>query len=103
VQQRTREIGIRIAVGGRPLAVARMFLASGVKIGAIGLALGLPVSIAALKVALSQGVIPDAPAVDMAIIGGAIALLLLGVSAGATWLPARRAAQVDPASALRVD
>jgi putative ABC transport system permease protein len=103
VQQRTREIGIRIAVGGRPRAVARMFLLSGVRVSAVGLMLGLPLSMAALKLAKSQGVFPDAPAVNVGVIGGVITLLLLGVSAAATWLPARRAAQVDPASTLRVD
>ena len=103
VGQRTREIGIRIAVGGRPQVVARMFLASGMKVGAIGLMLGLSLSMAALKVAKSQGVFPDAPGINVGAIGGVIALLLLGVSAAATWFPARRAAQVDPASALRVD
>ena len=103
VQQRTREIGIRIAVGGRPSAVARMFLASGVRVGAIGLMFGLPLSMAALKFAKSQGVIEDAPGVNVGVIGGVIALLLLGVAVAATWVPARRAAQVDPAATLRVD
>ncbi len=103
VQQRTREIGIRIAVGGRPLAVARMFLLSGVRVSAVGLMLGLSLSMAALKLAKLQGVFPDAPAIRVGAIGGVIALLMLGVSAAATWLPARRAAQVDPASTLRVD
>jgi ABC-type antimicrobial peptide transport system permease subunit len=103
VQQRTREIGIRIAVGGRPHAVARMFLASGVKVGAVGLAFGLPLSMAALKFAKLQGVIADAPGVNVGVIGGVIALLLLGVAAAAAWLPARRAAQINPASTLRVD
>jgi predicted permease len=103
VQQRTREIGIRIAVGGRPRSVARMFLASGVKVGAMGLMLGLPLSMAALKVAKSQGVIDDAPGVNVGVIGGVITLLLLVVAAAAAWLPARRAARVDPASTLRVD
>ncbi len=103
VQQRTREIGIRIAVGARPQAVSRMFLASGVKVGAIGLMLGLPLSMAAVKFAKSQGAIADAPGVNVGVIGGVIALLLLGVSAAATWLPARRAAKVDPAATLRVD
>ena len=103
VQQRTREIGIRIAVGGRPQAVARMFLASGVKVGAIGLMLGLPLSMAGVKLAKLQGAIEDAPGINVGVIGGVIALLLLGVAAAATWLPARRAAQVDPAATLRVD
>jgi predicted permease len=103
VQQRTREIGIRIAVGGRPRAVARMFLASGVKVGAMGLMLGLPLSMAALKFAKAQGAIDDAPGVNVGVIGGVITLLLLVVAAAAAWLPARRAARVDPASTLRVD
>ena len=103
VQQRTREIGIRIAVGGRPQAVARMFLASGIKVGAVGLMFGLPLSMAALKLAKSQGVIEDAPGINVGVIGGVIALLLLGVAAAAAWLPARRAAHVDPAATLRVD
>jgi putative ABC transport system permease protein len=103
VQQRTREIGIRIAVGGRPQAVARMFVAAGVKVGAIGLILGLPLSMAALKVAKSQGAIDDAPGVNVGMIGAVITLLLLAVAAAAAWLPARRAAQVDPAATLRVE
>jgi hypothetical protein len=103
VQQRTREIGIRIAIGGRPRAVARMFLASGVKVGAIGLTFGLPLSMAALKLAKQRGVIADAPGVHVPVIGGAIALLLLCVAAAAAWLPARRAAQVDAAATLRVE
>jgi predicted permease len=103
VQQHTREIGIRIAVGGPPLAVARMFLASGVKVGVIGLVLGLPLSMAGVKLAKLQGAIADAPGVNVGVIGGVIALLLLGVATAATWLPARRAAQVDPAATLRVD
>jgi hypothetical protein len=65
--------------------------------------LGLSLSMAALKLAKLQGVFPDAPAIRVGAIGGVIALLMLGVSAAATWLPARRAAQVDPASTLRVD
>jgi putative ABC transport system permease protein len=103
VQQRTREIDIRIAVGGRPLAVARMFLRSGVRVSAVGLMAGLPLSMAALKLAKVQGVFADAPAINVGAIGGVIALLMLSVATAATWLPACRAAQVDPASTLRAD
>jgi predicted permease len=102
VRQRTREIGIRIAVGADPMEVARMFLASGVRASLMALALGLPLSIAALKIGMSRGVVL-APQVNPYVIGVAIAVVLLGVASSATWVPARRAALVDPAQTLRVD
>jgi putative ABC transport system permease protein len=100
VQQRTREIGIRIAVGAHPMQVARMFLKSGVRVSALALALGLPISVAALHIALLQGVV-IAPGANPYVIGVGIAMLLLVVAAAATWVPARRAALVDPATTLR--
>jgi putative ABC transport system permease protein len=100
VQQRTREIGIRIAVGANPARVARMFLASGVRTSVLALAIGLPLSVAGLHVALLQGIV-IAPGVNPYVIGVGIAMLLLVVAAAATWLPARRAALVDPATTLR--
>jgi putative ABC transport system permease protein len=102
VQQRTREIGVRIAVGARPGQVARMFLASGVKTGTVALALGLPLSMAALRVGMSQGLV-IAPGVNVWAIGAVIAMILLAVAAAATWVPAQRAARVDPSTTLRVD
>ena len=102
VQQRTREIGIRIAVGAQPSRVARMFLASGVRVGVVALVVGLPLSIVGLKIALSRGVV-IAPGVNVYLIGGSIAVLLLAIASAATWMPARRAARVDPAMTLRVD
>jgi predicted permease len=100
VQQRTREIGIRIAVGANPLRVARMFLASGVRVSALALVLGLPLSVAGLNIAMSRGLV-IAPGANPYLIGVGIAVLLLAVAAGATWVPARRAAMVDPAITLR--
>jgi predicted permease len=102
VRQRTREIGIRIAVGASPMQVARMFLASGVRVSGVALALGLPLSIVALEIGLHQGIV-IAPQVNPYLIGLVIALLLLGVASAATWVPARRAARVEPASTLRVE
>lgn len=102
VRQRTREIGIRIAVGAQPMQVARMFLNSGVRVSLVGLAIGLPLSVAMLKIALTQGAI-IAPGVNPYLIGAVIAGVLLAVASAATWVPARRAARVDPATALRSD
>jgi putative ABC transport system permease protein len=102
VQQRTREIGIRIAIGARPGAVARMFLASGVRVSAIAMLVGLPLSVAGMKIGISQGMIVGGE-VNVYLIGAAIAAILLVVAAAATWVPARRASRVDPASTLRAE
>jgi ABC-type antimicrobial peptide transport system permease subunit len=102
VRQRTREIGIRIAVGAEPMRVARLFLASGMKSAVIGLAIGLPVTLAALQVLISQGEMRMSETLPM-FIGIVIAVVLLAVAAIATWLPARRAAQVDPGQTLRAE
>jgi putative ABC transport system permease protein len=102
VQQRRREIGIRIAVGATPQRVALMFLSSGVRVGALGLVIGLPLCIVGLAVVLRQDFI-IAPEINPWAIGVAIAAILLAVASGATWIPARRAARVDPATTLRVE
>jgi ABC-type lipoprotein release transport system permease subunit len=68
----------------------------------VALAIGLPLSIAGLKVAMNQGLV-IAPHVNPYLIGTAIALILIAVASGAAWMPARRAALVDPARTLRVE
>ena len=100
VVQRTRDLGIRVALGGSPRGVAAAFFASGMRLTAAALALGLPVSMLALRVALSRVI---APAVSVPAVGVGIALVVLGVAAAATWLPARRASALDPLGALRAD
>jgi predicted permease len=102
VQQRTREIGIRIAVGANPARVARMFLGSGVRLGVIALLLGLPLSIVGLRLVLAQGLLIGGQ-VNPVGIGLAIAAILLAVSSAATWVPSRRAARVDPVITLRAE
>ena len=102
VGQRTREIGIRIALGARPLTVARMFFLSGLRLSALGLLIGLPISIAALRFGLRRGIIL-APVSNTPLVGIAIGLVVLAVAAAATWFPARKAATVDPALALKAD
>jgi putative ABC transport system permease protein len=98
VAQRRREIAVRMALGARQQDIARLFLAeTGARVGA-GLAGGVLLSYASARAlsALLFGV----SAHDPAILAGA-ALLLSATTLGATSLPARRAARVDPMTALR--
>ena len=99
VRQRTREIGIRISLGASPGRVSRMFLGSGLRLGIIALVVGLPVSVGIARAMLSQRLAPP----NVWLIGLCIGIALLAVTAAATWIPARRAALVDPAQTLRVD
>src|SRR5690606_5433667 len=102
VRQRTREIGIRIAVGAEPMRVARMFLASGMKSALIALAIGLPVTLAIMQVMISTGEMRMPETLPM-YLGVVIAAVLMTVAAIATWIPARRAAEVDPGLSLRAE
>lgn len=102
VRQRTREIGVRIAVGAEPMRVARMFLVSGMQSAGIGLAIGLPATLAVLQVLISQGEMRMSETLPI-LVGTVVATLLLAVAAIATWIPARRAAQVDPGLTLRAE
>jgi len=68
----------------------------------VALAIGLPLSIAALKVGLSRGLVL-APNVNPYLIGIVIAAILVAVASAATWMPARRAALVNPARTLRAE
>jgi len=98
VSQRTREIGIRMAIGASERRVLAMVLRQGLGLSAIGIAVGLLLTFALSTVIgdLLNGVNPRDPAVYVA-----GASLLLAVTLFATYLPARRASQVDPQSALR--
>lgn len=98
VSQRTREVGLRVALGAEPGQVVAMVLREGMTLAAIGLAPGLLLSviIAHLMRAALMGLRP----LDPVAFGGGVGLLLLSVVA-ATWLPAWRAARCDPMRALR--
>jgi predicted permease len=101
VRERHREIGIRVALGARPDQVVRVFLSSGVKLSAIGIAIGLPFSVIALNVLVSS--FNSEVPINMPLVGASIALVVIGVASVATWIPARKAAGVDPLTAIRVD
>ncbi|HBY58505.1 MAG TPA: ABC transporter permease, partial [Solibacterales bacterium] len=98
VQQQTRETGIRMAFGASPGEVLRLYLSRGFKLFGIGLAAGLAgaLAVAQFLKTMLYGVAPSDPASY-----AAISIVLAGVTALACWLPARRAARVDPMVALR--
>ena len=100
VSQRTREMGIRIALGARRADVLSLVVGEGARTVAIGIALGVVVALAAgrLVATLLYGISAHDPAV---LIGAAFALLVVG--GVASWVPSWRAAAVDPVVALRSD
>jgi predicted permease len=98
VTERTREIGIRVAIGARPESVVRGIVAKALMLVAAGLILGAAGSLAAARLIASQ--VKDVSPYDPATYG-AVAALLAVVSLAAAWIPARRAARIDPALTLR--
>lgn len=97
-RQRTQEIGIRMALGARPVDVLRLVVGSGMRLAVVGVALGLAGAWAATRAMASQlyGVSATDP-----LTFGSLALLVTAVTLVATWLPARRATRVDPMVAMR--
>jgi ABC-type antimicrobial peptide transport system permease subunit len=98
VSQRTREIGIRVAMGAEPSNVTGMVLRQGLRLVVVGGVLGLVVALAASRAI--QGLLVTSRALDPVSFVG-IPLVLGSVALLATWLPARRAATVDPVRALK--
>jgi putative ABC transport system permease protein len=100
VAQRSREIGIRIALGANPADVIRMLLFEGAALSGMGVACGLIA--AALLTRLLGGLLFGISATDPPTFA-AVSALLIAVAAFASYLPARRAAAVDPLIALRTE
>jgi putative ABC transport system permease protein len=98
VVQRTREIGVRMALGARPRSILGMVLGRSLALTAMGLALGLAAAFASMRLmtALLVGVAPVDPATL-----ASVAILFTLVVLAACGLPARRATRVDPMVALR--
>jgi ABC-type antimicrobial peptide transport system permease subunit len=100
VAQRTHEMGVRIALGARAADVARLVVGEGVRVGGIGIAIGVALALWATKWVkpLLYDVSPTEPAIYVT-----VAAVLLSVAVLASWVPARRATRVDPNVALRAD
>jgi predicted permease len=98
VSQRTREVGIRMALGAQRGDVRRLVLRQGLWLAGLGIGIGLPAALAVTRLlqGLLFGISPTDPVTFLV-----VPLMLLGVACFACWLPARRAARVDPMVALR--
>ncbi len=100
VRQRTREIGIRMALGATRRAVVGIFIRRGVRLTMVGGAVGIVLALGATQLlrSLLFGVAPTDAFTFLA-----VSLLFLVVALVASWLPARRAALVDPVTAMRAE
>ncbi len=100
VNRRSREIGIRMALGAERRDVLRLVLGQGLTLAAIGAGIGLLASLAAMRLlsTMLYGVRPTDPLT----FAGSSALVIL-VALAASWLPARRAASIDPMQSLRTE
>jgi putative ABC transport system permease protein len=100
VAQRTREIGIRLALGAETAVIMKLILGHALKLTAIGLVIALPISLAISRAMASLvfGIVST----DATILAGFTALLFL-IALGAGYFPARRALRVDPMIALRYE
>jgi ABC-type antimicrobial peptide transport system permease subunit len=100
VSQRRREIGIRLALGAQPGELRRMFVRHGLVLAGIGVAIGLVAATGLMRLmkSLLFGISPLDP-----VIYAAVPIVLVLAAVLASYLPARRAAVVDPVEALRAD
>jgi ABC-type antimicrobial peptide transport system permease subunit len=98
--QRTRDFGIRLALGASSRHILQLVVSEGLLLSVTGVALGVAGALAGTRALGSQlyGIEPTDPMTY-----GVLAVLLIGVSLLACWLPAHRATRVDPAVALRHD
>ncbi len=99
VSQRRGEIAVRLAVGARARQIVRKFIGDGLRLSALGLVIGLPVSLLGLRALLAAD--DSFRYVPLSSVTAIAALGVLIVAGAAAWIPARKAAAVDPAITLR--
>jgi ABC-type antimicrobial peptide transport system permease subunit len=100
VSQRTREIGIRMALGAQTQSLTGMFVRHGLWLTGIGVVIGVGVAIVAVRL-MSSLLFKVSPADPITY--GAVCIGLIATTALASYLPSRRAANVDPVDALRAE
>jgi ABC-type antimicrobial peptide transport system permease subunit len=100
VRQRTREVGIRVAMGARPGEVFRLILMQGLRLAGVGIAIGLAASFGLTRLITSQ--LYGLSATDPWTFAG-VSIVLLAVTLAACLIPARRATRIDPVVALRYE
>ena len=98
VSRRSREIGVRLAVGATPGSVERMIVGEGLRVGLVGAAVGLVLGLVVGRVL--GAIFVDVVAFDW-VLFTVVPVLLVGACAAAAWVPARRAAALDPSQVLR--
>jgi ABC-type antimicrobial peptide transport system permease subunit len=100
VAMRTREIGLRLALGAQPADVQRMIVRRALADAAIGVVVGLAGAFAMTR-EISTLLFSVRPTDPVSLLSAAALLLITAM--GASWLPARRATRIDPAEALRAE
>jgi ABC-type antimicrobial peptide transport system permease subunit len=100
ITRRTREIGVRLALGATRRAIVELLLREGARIAAAGMIAGLALALALVQVLRRSGLLADVSAVDPVVFTLA-PLALIAATALASYIPARRALRIDPAVAVR--
>jgi ABC-type lipoprotein release transport system permease subunit len=100
VAERTREIGVRMALGATAGAVRRLVVSQGAKVVLIGTVVGIAAALASTR--LLKALLYEVSALEPAVFV-AMAIMMMGIGMLASYVPARRASRVDPIESLRID